>query len=230
VDRLDPLVFVPNQVVVKQGHMLTAVFFINKGRVHLLKEAEQDPAGGGGSEGRGSEEPERIAALSDHDNFGFKEFNKSERFARETALAITYCDVMSLGLPHLREALRNHSRVNSVAGVADATNSLLGQIVKKSRWAANLNRKTGPRKQSALGPAAAPDAAPSARLSAVPGGADPSEGAPAPRRVRITPRKATTLAAPATTPAAAPGALPMAGVCIGPVGQKLVHDLEPFSA
>ena len=53
--RLQPLIFVPGQVVAMEGQHLTAVSFLKKGRVHLLRAL-------------GSDEEEFLRALGPNDN------------------------------------------------------------------------------------------------------------------------------------------------------------------
>lgn len=89
---LRPLVFVPMQLIVTEGHVLTSVYFINRGLVQLIQSGEQ------------------IGALSDADNFGLEDYRISAStgdpaIVKVTAKAVTYCDVMSLTMDELSVAI-----------------------------------------------------------------------------------------------------------------------------
>lgn len=84
IAELQPLVFVPGQVIVIEGHLLTAIYFINKGMVQLTNGEEH-------------------VVLRDHDNIGSDDFvaaalagDGASAVNRKSAAAVTYCDMSSL--------------------------------------------------------------------------------------------------------------------------------------
>ena len=93
VSTLSPLVFVPGQLMCSEGQRLRMIYFINRGKVQLLR-------------GAGSENEVLVRVLSDNDNLGLDDFSSStERRVRLTARSLTYCDVMSLSTEELSAAL-----------------------------------------------------------------------------------------------------------------------------
>ena len=93
VSTLTPLVFVPGQILCTEGQRLRTIYFINRGKVQLLR-------------GAGSEAEVLVRTLSDSDNVGLDDFaNSPERQVRHSARALTYCDVMSLSATGLTAAL-----------------------------------------------------------------------------------------------------------------------------
>ena len=94
ISELQPLVFVPGQPIVFEGHPLVSVYFINRGLIQLL------------------ERTQAIATLRDNENFGLDEFMMScitsaAPVWRYSAKAVGYCDAMVLGLDRLQEAVFN---------------------------------------------------------------------------------------------------------------------------
>lgn len=84
IAELQPLVFVPGQVIVVSGQLLTAIYFINKGMVQLTNAAEQ-------------------MMLRDNDNIGSEDYvasalagEEDSAVYRTSAAAVTYCDMSSL--------------------------------------------------------------------------------------------------------------------------------------
>ena len=92
MSAMEPLVFVPQQLVVFEGHALTEVYFINRGHIQLI------------------ERTVHIVILRDNDNFGLDDFMSScltgnPPIVKHTARAVTYCDVMTISLTKLNEVL-----------------------------------------------------------------------------------------------------------------------------
>jgi hypothetical protein len=92
ISELQPVIFVPAQLIVFEGHPLTAVFFINRGLVQLLERAQP------------------IGTLRDNENFGLDDYLSAVELNEPptvsfTAKAVGYCDVMTLGIDKLAEAV-----------------------------------------------------------------------------------------------------------------------------
>jgi len=96
IAELQPLVFVPGQTIIVQGHALRAVYFINKGMVQLWESGTL------------------VATLRDNDNFGLDDYRDlamqtgdaiSAPSVVYTCRALTYCDVMSLDVERLVEVM-----------------------------------------------------------------------------------------------------------------------------
>jgi len=96
IAELQPLVFVPGQTIVVEGHVLRNIYFINKGMVQLW---------GGDS---------LVMTLHDNDNFGLEDYqNRAKQtgdadvdtVVSRTARALTYCDVMSLDVQRLLDVM-----------------------------------------------------------------------------------------------------------------------------
>ena len=91
------LVFVPNQVIVKETMPVSSAYFINRGRVQM------------------SERGEPSMVLTNTDNFGLEEYMNSllaydEPKVRYTATAITYCDMMYLPIETMSEHLKTDAQ------------------------------------------------------------------------------------------------------------------------
>ena len=92
IEKLEPMIVVPAQLIVFEGHPLTAVYFINRGLVQLL--ARMQP----------------IALLRDNENFGFDDFigtldSGKPAVVQLTAKAVGYCDLMTLSVETLAAIL-----------------------------------------------------------------------------------------------------------------------------
>ena len=82
------------QLIVFEGHPLTAVYFINRGYVQLMQRMHP------------------VGTLRDNDNFGLDDYVLALDEAREptvslTARAVGYCDVMTLAIDKLDEIAGN---------------------------------------------------------------------------------------------------------------------------
>ena len=95
VSNMVPLVYVPGQILCTEALALRTVFFINRGKVQLLRRI-------------GSEDETVIRTLSEADNIGLDDFARSmERTVALSARALTYCDVMSLSVDELSAAMEH---------------------------------------------------------------------------------------------------------------------------
>jgi len=90
---LQPLVFVPGQMIIVEQQPLTAIYFINKGMVQLIKAGE--PQG---------------TLLRDNDNLGAEDYMEAavagqadDAINRLSARAVTYCDMSQLAAHRLNE-------------------------------------------------------------------------------------------------------------------------------
>ena len=93
ISTLTPLVFVPGQLMCSEGQHLRVIYFINRGKVQLLRAA-------------GSDSEVLVRTLSDSDNLGLEDFSGSTaRRYTLTARSLTYSDVMSLSTEELSAAL-----------------------------------------------------------------------------------------------------------------------------
>jgi len=100
MQALTPRVFVPNQILVFEGHSLQHVFFINRGHIQLL------------------ERTLHVSLLRDNDNFGLDDFmlgyqERKPPIVKYTAKAVTYCDVMLLTEAQLRQAVDGDEKFQS---------------------------------------------------------------------------------------------------------------------
>lgn len=93
VSTLSPLVFVPGQLMCSEGQLLRTIYFINRGKVQLVK-------------GAGGEAEMVVRMLGENDNLGLEDFASSaDRLVQLTARSLSYCDVMSLSTEELAAAL-----------------------------------------------------------------------------------------------------------------------------
>ena len=163
VTKLEPQVFVPGQALCIEGHLLTTVYFINRGRVHLLRhmgdETEVEDKLG-----------TLIGTLYEGENLGLEEYlglsaagcrspspsNDSEhagpsapsvlvgdRRMHKSARALTYCDVMQLSLHDLSTALEHDAserqqELKLAAKLAAETKSKQQDVASRFRKATNL--------------------------------------------------------------------------------------------
>ena len=113
---MTPLVFVPKQTIVVKATPLHAVYFINRGMVKLFSRPEK-------KKGHLNHETvvekqlsskSRDEILKDHDNFGIEDYmaaqvqgNPEDATVRQSAMALTYCDMMALATDKLTEELEN---------------------------------------------------------------------------------------------------------------------------
>lgn len=95
VSTLSPLVFVPGQLMCSEGQLLRTIYFINRGKVQLVK-------------GAGGEAEMVVRMLGENDNLGLEDFASSaDRLVQLTARSLSYCDVMSLSTEELAAALEH---------------------------------------------------------------------------------------------------------------------------
>lgn len=92
--ELHPLVAVPGQLITVEGNQLEAAFFIHRGRVQLKKEDVK----------------ELPRVILNNDNFGMDDFvagymSKKVPVSSFTARAVTYCDLETLTVETLSDAL-----------------------------------------------------------------------------------------------------------------------------
>ena len=86
--------FVPGQLIVFEGNPLTAIYFINRGLVQLLERTMP------------------VGTLRDNDSFGLDDYTIGQQTGKSpvvgmTAKALGYCDVMTLPLEKLTQAVRD---------------------------------------------------------------------------------------------------------------------------
>ena len=96
INALSPSVFVPGQIIVTEGQPLRHIYFINRGRIQLLRDASSD-----------NETVVRV--LVENDNLGLDDF--APRLVSHTARALGYCDVMSLSTEELATTLEHDSAI-----------------------------------------------------------------------------------------------------------------------
>jgi CRP-like cAMP-binding protein len=99
VSSLAPHIFVPGQSICTEGQLLHRVYFVHRGKVELLHQRSEYIAAVAG---------ERVFRI-EQDNIGIDDFLDSDAMQRRvsrTARALTYCDVMSLLVRELDEALQ----------------------------------------------------------------------------------------------------------------------------
>ena len=97
IEELKALVFIPSQMIARQGSLVKAVYFINRGIVKIFTHDSAQPT------------------LTNTDNFGLEDYfagcvAKSKPQVSATSQAVTYCDLMSLGLESLEKALSKDKR------------------------------------------------------------------------------------------------------------------------
>ena len=97
IEELKALVFIPSQMITRQGALVKAVYFINRGIVQISTHDSMQPT------------------LTNTDNFGFDDFfagcvAKTKPQVSQTAQAVTYCDLMSLELESLEKALNKDKK------------------------------------------------------------------------------------------------------------------------
>ena len=144
ITMLTPLVFVPGQLLCSEGQRLSMIYFINRGKVVLLK-------------GAGSEAEAVVREISDTDNIGLDDFaNSHDKRVTLTARSLTYCDVMSLATEELTGALEYDAseRIRREAErqrIAEEEEALKKQSSdKKQKMAACLRKATTVAKMSRL--------------------------------------------------------------------------------
>ena len=94
LSKLRPQIYVPGQVVVVEGQPLRAIYFINKGIIHLLSRM-------------GTDDEECVREKAQYENFGIECFEKQgpNKLVTHSARAVTYADVMSLSTTDLARLL-----------------------------------------------------------------------------------------------------------------------------
>ena len=94
LSKLRPRIYVPSQVLVVEGQPLRAIYFINKGVIHLLSRM-------------GTDDQECVAEKVQYENFGIECFEKPgpNKLVTYSARAVTYADVMSLSTTDLARLL-----------------------------------------------------------------------------------------------------------------------------
>jgi len=120
IGRLRPCIFVPAQVVFTEGERLKTTYYVKKGTVVKLR-------------GMGTEREMLIGSVGQHENFGLDLANEGHdtsgrraisltqtyQYAKETARAEMYCDVMTVSLEDLSPIFAHHdawSRVFPTSG------------------------------------------------------------------------------------------------------------------
>lgn len=90
VAKLKPLIFVPSQVVVKDGTTLKAIYFINRGIAQILRHL-------------GTKEERLIGGLQPLDHFGLESFVRrgKVKVSLIAVRTVTYCDMMGLAISDL---------------------------------------------------------------------------------------------------------------------------------
>jgi len=117
ISELQPLIFVPAQLIVFEGHPLASIYFINRGLVQLLERMQ--PTG----------------LLRDNENFGIDDYVQSLATSKPpvwhiTAKAVGYCDVMTLPVERLAEILQADMSFQAKA----REGTLVGQETAQGRW------------------------------------------------------------------------------------------------
>ena len=94
LSKLRPQIYAPGQVLVDEGQLLRAIYFINKGVIHLLSRM-------------GTDDQECVAEKVQYENFGIECFEKPgpNKLVTYSARAVTYADVMSLSTTDLARLL-----------------------------------------------------------------------------------------------------------------------------
>ena len=94
LSKLRPRIYVPSQVLVVEGQPLRAIYFINKGVIHLLSRM-------------GTDDEECVGEKGQYENFGIECFAKPgpNKLVTHSARAVTYADVMSLSTTDLARLL-----------------------------------------------------------------------------------------------------------------------------
>ena len=87
IERMDSVIYCPNELIVREGAPGKAIYLINQGRVRVIKGGQQ------------------VAVLSDHQFFGEQSII-TEAVTNATVRAITYCDMSIL----MREKFQQASR------------------------------------------------------------------------------------------------------------------------
>lgn len=168
LERLRPVVFIPNEVIVMEGQLLKAVHFVQKGQVRLSSEAE--PEGRivevGDSFGLEVVESiiERETSSSGSFNGSFSSLGASSfgdainpsafgnAYAEGSAHAVTYCEVMSLALQALAELLaRESSWANLITKKAPAAKSRFKRVSNFLRTSQVCGRRSQTHEQAGRG-------------------------------------------------------------------------------
>ena len=93
LSKLRPQIYAPGQVLVEEGQPLRAIYFINKGVIHLLSRM-------------GTDDEECVGEKGQYENFGIECFAKpANKLVTHSARAVTYADVMSLSTTDLARLL-----------------------------------------------------------------------------------------------------------------------------
>ena len=94
LSKLRPQIYAPGQVLVDEGQPLRAIYFINKGVIHLLSRM-------------GTDDEECVGEKGQYENFGIECFAKPgpNKLVTHSARAVTYADVMSLSTTDLARLL-----------------------------------------------------------------------------------------------------------------------------
>merc|ERR1711907_218963 len=71
ISDLQPLVFVPGQLIVFEGHPLTAIYFINRGLVQLLERTIP------------------VGTLRDNDSFGLDDYTSAQQIGKPPVVGMT---------------------------------------------------------------------------------------------------------------------------------------------
>jgi len=152
IGRLRPCIFVPAQVVFTEGERLKTTYYVKKGTVVKLR-------------AMGTEREMLIATVGQHENFGLDLANEGHdpsgrraisltqtyQYAKETARAEMYCDVMTVSLEDLSPIFAHHdawSRVFPTGGAPGGPAKRSCGGCAKLRMASRLTRL----KNSALSP------------------------------------------------------------------------------
>ena len=99
VAKLKPLIFVPAQVVVKEGTALKAIYFVNRGIAQILRNLP----GSVEAEAAAASKESVIGVLKALDHFGLESFVKrgKTKMSVISVRTVTYCDMMGLAITDL---------------------------------------------------------------------------------------------------------------------------------
>lgn len=135
--ELRPLVAVPGQLITVEGNKLEAAYFIHRGRVQLKT--------------KDVKEPPKI--ILNNDNFGMEDFvagvlGKHTPSSSVTARAVTYCDLETLAIETLRDAISHDpmfadTAVKRARRLSKAPTSGEQRRISLGRWKTSSKLKLG---------------------------------------------------------------------------------------
>lgn len=133
IHAMSPAIFVPAQPIAFEGQALTTVYFINRGVVRLTHRMRA------------------VGTLRDNDSMGFEDYTDAVNdgvppVVGRTARAVGYCDVMTLSVETLHEAVKGddvfserqalaseRSKLGSGGGRTQRIRSLCTGLAKRSK-------------------------------------------------------------------------------------------------